>query len=134
MSTSTSSWGCSVIDRIVDIAIVAHEANRAYCRMLCDDSQPSWEDAPQWQRDSALAGVEAHIASGLTMTPEQTHESWLAAKAADGWVYGPVKDAEAKTHPCCVPYDQLPEAQRVKDHLFRAIVHALAPFIGARRD
>ena len=43
-------------------------------------------------------------------------------KIADGWVYGKIKDAELKTHPCCVPYEQLPVEQRAKDYIFRAIV------------
>ena len=41
------------------------------------------------------------------------------------WSYGEVKDAEAKTHPCLIPYDQLPEFQKAKDKLFVAIVDAL---------
>ena len=58
-------------------------------------------------------------------TPEQSHESWLEQKIADGWVYGAVKDPDAKTHPCCVPYEELPVEQKAKDYLFRAVVHAL---------
>lgn len=106
-----------------DIARICHEANRAYCATLGDFSQPQWEDAPEWQQTSAINGVKAHFGEGLT--PEQSHESWLAEKVAAGWVYGPVKDADAKTHPCCVPYAELPEAQKRKDHLFGAIVAAL---------
>lgn len=106
--------------RIAMIASIAHEANRAYCTALGDSSQPRWVAAPQWQKDSAIAGVEAHLASDLT--PEQSHEAWLAHKKADGWVYGPVKDAATKQHPCCVPYSELPEDQQVKDRLFGAIV------------
>lgn len=33
-----------------------------------------------------------------------------------------------KTHPCLVEYENLPPEQRAKDHLFKAIVDALAPF------
>ena len=35
------------------IARVCHEVNRAYCQALGDDSQPTWEEAPEWQRASA---------------------------------------------------------------------------------
>ena len=44
--------------KIVQIAEVAHEANRAYCNSLGDDSQKEWEEAPDWQRQSAIKGVE----------------------------------------------------------------------------
>jgi hypothetical protein len=36
-----------------------------------------------------------------------------------------VKDAELKTHPCLVPFEELPKFQQQKDRLFRAIVKAL---------
>lgn len=107
-----------------EIARVAHEINRAYCASLGDDSQPAWEDAPEWQKGSALAGVDMHLANP-DATPEDSHESWLAQKTADGWKYGPVKDAQKKEHPCFLPYAELPPEQKAKDHLFRAVVHAL---------
>lgn len=106
-----------------EVARVAHEVNRAYCAATGDPSQPAWDEAPAWQRDSAVAGVRAHMESDLT--PAQSHGLWLAHKRAEGWIYGPVKSPLRKEHPCMVPYDDLPAAQRVKDHLFSAVVRAL---------
>lgn len=110
--------------RIEQIARVAHEINRAYCQALGDNSQPKWEDAPDWQRSSAINGVEFHIINP-DAGPDHSHNAWLAEKEATGWKWGPVKDAEYKEHPCCVPYDQLPVEQKAKDYLFRAVVHVL---------
>jgi len=107
-----------------DLARVAHEVNRAYCQALGDHSQPAWEDAPQWQRDSAMLGVALHTANNVG--PEASHESWMAQKVADGWKYGPVKDPERKEHPCIVPFADLSPAQQAKDFIFRGVVHALA--------
>jgi hypothetical protein len=110
-----------------NVARICHETNRAYCFMIGDNSQPSWEDAPQWQRDSAIKEVQfhtAHLATGREPSPSASHESWLAEKEYDGWKYGPVKDAAKKEHPCFVPYDALPLEQRLKDYLFAAIVKA----------
>jgi RyR domain. len=109
------------------LAAICHEANRALCRAIGDHSQPEWADAPDWQRYSAVAGVKAHLREPLT--PEESHGLWMGHKTNDGWVYGPIKDPVAKTHPCMVPYNQLPPAQRAKDHLFAAIVAALKPFV-----
>jgi hypothetical protein len=106
------------------IARVCHEANRAYCLSLGDDSQAPWDDAPEWQKNSAIVGVQAHLANPH-MTPEQSHESWLSLKREEGWKFGPVKDVEKKEHPCFLPYAELPAAQRVKDSLFSAVVNAL---------
>lgn len=108
---------------ILACARAAHEANRAYCLALGDLSQPPWDDAPEWQRSSAVNGVRGVLAGN---SPEQSHESWLAEKAATGWTYGPVKDAAAKTHPCFVPYAELPEAQQAKDAVYVAVVRAMA--------
>lgn len=109
--------------RIDRIARVCHEANRAYCQALGDDSQPAWEDAPAWQRESARMGVDLHLSGDFG--PEASHISWAKQKMDDGWVYGPVKDPAAKTHPCLLPFNQLPREQQAKDFIFRGVVHAL---------
>ena len=110
------------------IARVAHGVNKAYCEALGDTSQPDWVDAPQWQVDSACKGVEFHLAATHAQ-PEHSHISWLKQKIDDGWVYGPVKDAEKKEHPCCVPYTELPKEQQAKDYIFMAVVNELKPFL-----
>lgn len=106
------------------VARTCHEVNRAYCRGIGDDSQAAWDDAPEWQRASARAGAR-HLIEHPETTPEQSHEGWLAHKEAEGWRYGPVKDAEKKEHPCFLPYAELPPEQRLKDGLFGAVVRAM---------
>ncbi len=108
-----------------EIARVCHEVNRAYCQALGDNSQVPWDQAPQWQRDSAVNGVEMHLLKP-DAGPQASHESWMREKLENGWQYGPVKDPELKEHPCMVPFDQLPQAQQAKDFIFRAIVHGIA--------
>jgi hypothetical protein len=110
---------------VLSIARVVHEVNRAYCASHGDHSQIIWEEAPDWQKESAIKGVELHLANPHA-TPEDSHDSWMAQKLKDGWVYGEVKDSGAKTHPCIVPYAQLDERQRAKDFIFRGVVHAIA--------
>lgn len=107
----------------IQIAQIVHEANRAYCQTLGDDSQVSWDEAPEWQKSSVVNGVEGILAGTITK-PEQSHESWLAEKERTGWKYGPVKNVETKEHPCYVPYSQLPSEQQAKDAIFFGIVRA----------
>ena len=45
----------------VQIASICHEANRAYCLSIGDESQPEWATAPDWQRVSAINGVRFHL-------------------------------------------------------------------------
>lgn len=114
---------------IEQIARITHETNRAYCQALGDNSQAVWEDAPEWQRRSAIKGVLFHLLNhvkGVAPSPSASHDAWLAEKRADGWVYGPVKDPEKKEHPCFVPYNELPIEQRMKDYLFGAVVDVFA--------
>ena len=105
------------------IAQVCHEANRAIQQVTGDPApSPSWDDAPEWQRSSAIEGVQKALDGE---TAEQLHESWCAFKENDGWVWGELKDVDAKTHPCLIEYDSLPPEQRAKDHVFAGIVSAL---------
>jgi hypothetical protein len=108
----------------IQIAKICHQANKALCEEDEDCSQKNWDDADQWQRDSAIAGVQFRLANPLA-PPSAQHDAWSKDKIEAGWVFGEVKDAAAKTHPCLVPYDQLPEFQQKKDKLFQAIVDAL---------
>lgn len=105
------------------IARVCHEVNRAYCQALGDDSQQSWDEAPQWQRESARMGVDLHLSGDFG--PEASHAAWMRVKIDDGWKYGPIKDEEKREHPCMVPFTGLPREQQAKDYIFRAVVHAL---------
>lgn len=114
--------------KIEQIAAIAHAANAEYCRQLGDHSQPQWDDAPGWQKSSAINGVKFHR-DNPNAGPEHSHNSWLAQKEAEGWKYGPAKDPEKKEHPCFVPYDKLPKEQQAKDYLFRGVCHALIPFL-----
>jgi hypothetical protein len=101
------------------IAKLCHEVNRAYCSSIGDESHTSWDEAPEWQKKSAINGIKFHIENETK--PEDSHYSWMKEKIEDGWIYGEVKDAEQKTHPCIVSYDQLPQEQRSKDYIFKAI-------------
>jgi hypothetical protein len=104
-------------------AMAAHEVNRAWCVATGDFSQPTWGDAPDWAKKSALSGVIGVLEG---RTPEESHASWWAEKIATGWTYGPEKDVEKKKHPCMVPYSELSPLQQAKDVLFVGTVRLLA--------
>jgi hypothetical protein len=108
-------------------ARAAHEMNRVYCEALGDNSQVPWDIAPDWQRTSALNGVDGVFAGNGAGA---SHESWLKEKADTGWKFGPVKDPEKKEHPCFVPFNELPREQQQKDHIFVEVVHTMARALG----
>lgn len=113
---------------IQSLARAAHQINKAYCESIGDHSQVDWEQAPEWQKESAIVGVQFHI-NNPNATPEDSHKEWFALKESQGWKYGPVKDPEKKEHPCMVSYEQLDQSQRSKDYLFRAVVHNLLGYL-----
>ena len=105
------------------IARAVHEGMRAYQTALDEPVAPPWDDAG-WMQDSSREAVEFALRNP---TPGAQHEAWVRAKERDGWVYGPVKDEGAKTHPSLRPFEELSETERTKDALLINIVQALAP-------
>jgi hypothetical protein len=102
------------------IAAVCYAANRAYCQnALSDESMPAWEEAPEDSRNGYRNGVRSVL---LGITQEQQHDSWCQDRKKRGWVYGPVKDYSKRTHPNLRPYQELPEAEKLKDLLFKSVV------------
>jgi hypothetical protein len=106
------------------IAKACHEANKVWCEVNGDFSQKHWDDAEEWQKDSSINGVKFRL-NNPDAKEDAQHNAWMDDKIKDGWVYGEVKDAEKKTHPCLVPFEELPSFQQKKDKLFSAIVDAL---------
>jgi len=115
--------------QIEQAARVCHEALRAYCQTLGDNSLPPWEEAPEWQRESSRDAVRfqfAQAAAGVDPSPSATHNRWLKQKQADGWKHGAAKDHQTREHPSFVPYDDLPLEEKRKDYLFAAICKAFS--------
>ena len=115
---------------VENLAEICHEVNKAYCEALGDMSQESWADAPDWQKQSAVNGVRFHL-DNPEASASHSHENWLQEKIDAGWIYGEEKNAELKTHPCVVPFHELPISQQAKDYIFKAIVRSCAKHITA---
>ena len=46
---------------------------------------------------------------------KNVHEVWAETRINQGWAYGERRNDELKTHPCLVPYEQLPESEKEYD-------------------
>ncbi len=73
--------------------------------------------------DTSDVKLDPEIEALGEMLAINTHEVWAQNRLDDGWVWGPVRDDEKMSHPCLVPYDQLPE--REKDYDRATSVQAL---------
>lgn len=69
---------------------------------------PQPEDVSRVRLPEGLAELAERIARNV-------HEVWAAGRLREGWTYGPQRDDRMKTHPCLVPYGELPEAEKDYD-------------------
>ena len=46
---------------------------------------------------------------------KNVHEVWSKTRIEQGWTYGKKRDDVLKQHPCLVPYEELPEEEKVYD-------------------
>lgn len=46
---------------------------------------------------------------------KNVHEVWAETRISQGWIYGEQRNDELKTHPCLVPYEELPEEEKEYD-------------------
>ena len=46
---------------------------------------------------------------------KNVHEVWSKTRIEQGWTYGEKRDDALKQHPCLVPYEELPEEEKVYD-------------------
>lgn len=46
---------------------------------------------------------------------KNVHEVWAETRIKQGWTYGKQRDDKLKTHPCLVPYEELPEDEKEYD-------------------
>ena len=46
---------------------------------------------------------------------KNVHEVWAETRLCQGWTYGEQRNDELKTHPCLIPYEELPEEEKEYD-------------------
>ncbi len=46
---------------------------------------------------------------------KNVHDVWAQNRLDEGWVYGEQRNDTLKTHPCLIPYEELPEVEKEYD-------------------
>ena len=62
--------------------------------------------------DTSQVTLSEELLALTEQIAENVHEVWAAGRIAEGYVYGPEKDAEKKTTPLLVSYNELPESEK----------------------
>lgn len=101
----------------------AYEVHRQFCKGMGDFSHVPYESLPNDLKEVARNATIGIVTLGFTS--EQSHEAWVSHKRSQGWIRGEEKDAVKKTHPCLVPFKELPFEQQAKDDLWISTVKNL---------
>ncbi len=92
-------------------------------------------------RPTPIPTSEIELDSGLhelvERLAESNHDHWARQRMDQGWIYGPERDDQKKTHPDLLPYDQLSESEKGYDRT--SVVETLKAIIASgyeirRRD
>ena len=51
----------------------------------------------------------------VEMIAKNVHEVWAQNRMNEGWVYSNERSDTLRTHPCLIPYDELPEIEKEYD-------------------
>lgn len=72
----------------------------------------SYNDAPS---ETDNYGLPKELLPLAEMMAENVHDVWMKTRLEQGWTYGPERNDAEKKHPCLVPYDELPEEEKIYD-------------------
>ena len=85
----------------------------------------AYNEAMNIDQEEALRDGVINQLENPDLTSEESHRNWSDMKRAQGWVYGPVKDFDKKTHPNLVDFMDLPDVEKMKD-LASTTAHRMA--------
>lgn len=84
-----------------------------------EDPLPHWDELPDWLQDIWISGVRmARLGHGI----DQVHNNFRDRMREAGWVYGPRRDKERKTHPLLLPLHELDKLDRAKVELIQQTI------------
>jgi hypothetical protein len=119
---STEATVAAISLKVDRIARIVHAMLNAYSAVVGTPvvEPGDYDEAAKTSTESAVQLV----LDNPSVTADQLHQSWVQARQNEGWVYGEVKDATAKTHPCLVEWSELSKEHRIKDEFFISIVNS----------
>jgi len=65
--------------------------------------------------DTSQIALNREIEELTELLARNTHDNWARQRLLEGWRYGPSRDDSKKEHPCLVPYERLPDSEKVYD-------------------
>lgn len=65
--------------------------------------------------DTSDISLEPELMQLAEFLAKNNHEVWAKERLSQGWKYGPSRRDDTKEHPCLVPYEMLPESEKLYD-------------------
>ena len=65
--------------------------------------------------DTSMVNLPPYVEQIRDKLAENIHEMWAMNKIDAGWTYGEIREDLYKIHPCIVPFDKLPAAEKRYD-------------------
>ena len=97
---------------LADFLSAWHESRNYMVRVL--RSAEDYEPHPLNLEDIPLTDDLFELQEAIA---ENAHEVWAAARKAEGWTYGPVRNDALKQHPDMLPYSALPDSEKEYDRI-----------------
>lgn len=65
--------------------------------------------------DTKDVQLPEELSALIEQMAKNVHEVWAQSRIEQGWTYGNERSDALKTHPCLVPYEELPEVEKAYD-------------------
>lgn len=65
--------------------------------------------------DTSKIELPADLIELTELMARNVHEVWAETRIAQGWKWGTQRSDRQRLHPCLVPYDELPEMEKIYD-------------------
>lgn len=65
--------------------------------------------------DTKDVQLPEELSALIEQMAKNVHEVWAQSRIEQGWTYGNERSDALKTHPCLVPYEDLPEVEKAYD-------------------
>ncbi len=66
--------------------------------------------------DTSKVEVPRYLLDLADTLARNVHDTWAQERIRQGWQYGPERNDSKKLHPCLVPYDDLPDSEKIYDY------------------
>lgn len=67
--------------------------------------------------DTSKISLDRQLEELVEFLAKNTHENWSRERIHQGWQWGPHRNDGKKEHPCLVPYEKLPESEKMHDRV-----------------